>query len=150
MKGDLYPQFPTLNQRQLGEHFGVTSHVVGRWLKSAGLREPTGQPSPAAIEGGFVEQVDLGDGHPFWAWRKKTVPFLEEQGHLRPLVALPDAASQTYLVGPFIARSCGEDGDGHEVVDANGTVGVWVRGEDNAKAVVALMNLGHQYRGLWK
>ena len=109
----------------------------------------TGEPSPQAIEGGYVEQVDLGDGsHPFWTWRKKVVAFLEEQGHLRPLVS--DVAPQTHLVGPFTARSHGDDGDGHEIVDANGVVGVWVRGEENAKAVVALMNLGHQYRSLWK
>jgi hypothetical protein len=71
------------------------------------------------------------------------------QGHVRPLVEQADAAPQTHLVGPFTTRPCDPDGDGHVIADANGLVGVWVRGEQNAKTLMTLMNLGHQFRGLW-
>ena len=149
MRSDLYPQFLTLNQRQLGEYFGVSSHVTGRWLKAAGLRDPSGSPSLVAIEADFVVRVDVGDGiRPFWAWTKKTVEFLEQQGHMRPLVDTDGAPPETQLTGPFTSRS--NDGDGHEIVDSNGVVGVWVRGEENAKEVVMLMNLSHERRSLWK
>lgn len=149
MRNDLYPQFSTLNQKQIGEHFGVSSHVVGRWLKEVGLREPSGEPSPSAVEAGFVEAVDLGDGtRPFWVWRKKTVDYLEEQGHPRLPFVGGDSVPVGRLVGPFTAKTHGADG--HEIVDANGITGVWVRGEENAKMVMNLMNLGHQYKGLWK
>ena len=147
MKGDLYPQFPTLNQRQIGEHFGVSSHVVGRWLAECGLRD-AGVPSPAAIDAGFVEQVDPGDGRrPFFAWRKKTVDHLESLGHMRAPVPAEEPVSTTRLTGPFTGRRSG--GEGFEIVDGNGLVGVWVRGEENANTLVKLMNLGHEHRGLW-
>ena len=149
MRKDLYPQFATLNQRQIGEHFLEGSHVIGKWLKAAGLRLPSGEPSQAAIDGGFVEQVDLGDGRPpFWSWNKKVIPFLEKQGHMRPLIDEPD--SGTGFIGPFTARQSGTDGDGYELPDSRGIVGVWVRGEGNAKEIVGLMNLGHKLRGMWK
>jgi hypothetical protein len=149
MKSDLFPHFSTLTQKQIGEHFGVSSVIVGRWLKEAGLRQRNGEPTQAAIDAGFAEPVDLGDGtRPFWAWRKKMVEFLEKQGHVRPLVEMPDAPPQNHLTGPFTSRS--NDGDGHEILDSNGVVGVWVRGEENAKEVVMLMNLSHERRGLWK
>jgi hypothetical protein len=149
MKNDLYPQFPTLNQRQIGEHFGVSSHVVGRWLKEVGLREPNGEPTPSAVEAGFAEPVDLGDGtHPFWVWQKKTVDYLEQHGHPRlPLVG-SDPLPVDHLVGPFTVKSHGADG--HQIMDANGITGVWVRGEENATLVKNLMNLANEYRGWWK
>lgn len=41
---------------ELGRLYGVSSHVVGRWLKNLGLRTESGQPSNQAFADGFVSQ----------------------------------------------------------------------------------------------
>jgi hypothetical protein len=60
---------------ELGKHYGVTSHVVGRWLKEIGLRTDDGKPSTDAFKGDYVSQrPSRGIGTYYWVWhRDKTV-----------------------------------------------------------------------------
>jgi hypothetical protein len=143
---DLYPAFETLNQRQLGHLFGVSSHQVGRWLKEIGLRRYDGEPAQKAIDEGIAAPVNLDDGtHPFWAWAKEaTVRILEAAGHARVSAATTPLAPLPQLLGPFTAKRSDAEGDGFEVADSNGLVAIWCRGEELAGRVVKLLNLAHE------
>ena len=68
-----------ITMREIGEQYGVSSHVVGKWLKGLGLRTPEGKPSRAAFAGGFCAQRWApGLVGYCWAWhRSKTTEVLE-------------------------------------------------------------------------
>jgi len=148
MKNDLFPCFDYLTQTQLGTFFGETSHVVGRWLKEIGLRDAFGQPTRQAFKDGLAKQV-VAEPLRFIAWHKeRIVGMLVHAGH-----PLKDAASDQQpaltLKGPFTVRCSSPEGDGYEVVDSNGIVGVWVRGEVNARWIELLMNYAYDH-GKWQ
>jgi hypothetical protein len=70
-----------LSMREIGEQLGVTSHVVGRKLKEAGLRTQEGNPSAEAIEGGYTKAVQMYETFPLYVWhQEKTLRVL------RPLI----------------------------------------------------------------
>lgn len=142
MLNDPFPKFSFLTLTQLGELFGVSSHVVGRRLHEIGLRLPNGEPCQRAIDAGLVQKVTPGNGsHFFWSWEKeRTIQILELIGCRR---VQPQPPAPT-LTGPFSARSNGE-GDGFEISDANGVVAIWGRGEGLSKTIVALLNLAHKH-----
>ena len=146
---DPYP-FPSLNQSQLGEYFGVTSHVVGRWLKDCGMRLPNSQPSEDAIAAGVAVQVDLADGRrPFWAWGKEAaIKVLEASGHRRLGPPKPTSPPPLKLTGPFTAHQSDPEGDGFEIADSHGVVALWCRGQLMADRMVKLLNLC-QKNGIW-
>jgi len=137
-------KYKIMSQTQLGRLFGVTSHVVGRWLVEIGLRTSKGRPSTAAHQGGYCEISPChGNGY-HWVWNvEKTVPALEQAGHRRMSPPPLDLVEPPSLVGPFEAREC-EDGR-IEVVSSDGNVGVIVVGERNAKTVLNLLNLANRY-----
>jgi hypothetical protein len=68
--------------KQIGEVFGISSHVVGRKLKALGYRTPSGKPSSEAFGAGLVQQKFTDDyANYLWAWDKdRTVRLLEESG----------------------------------------------------------------------
>jgi hypothetical protein len=68
--------------KEIGQLFGVTSHVIGKKLKEIGLRTKDGKPSHAAFNGGFCDQRWTTDSANYcWAWEKtKTVEALEQCG----------------------------------------------------------------------
>lgn len=58
-----------LSLTELGRVYGVSSHVVGRWLKGLGLRTADGRPSPEAFAQGYVSQrPSRQPGTYFWIW----------------------------------------------------------------------------------
>ena len=68
--------------RQLGEVFGVSSHVIGRALKQMGLRTQDGKPTYRAQENGLV-MLAAGPQPwvPLWLWhRELTTALLEDAG----------------------------------------------------------------------
>lgn len=73
-----------LSLTQLGELFGVSRVVMGRWLHEIGLRE-NNEPTAQAIKEGFcVEGERPADWVPFWIWHAdKTIALLEQHGHTR-------------------------------------------------------------------
>ena len=75
-------RFSFSTMRQLGEIFGVSSHVVGRALKQMGLRTPDGKPTYRAQDDGLV-MLAAGPQPwvPLWLWhRELTTALLEEAG----------------------------------------------------------------------
>ena len=136
----MHEHFRTLSQRQLGELFGVSSHVIGRWLVAAGLRTTDNKPSQYAHEHHYCERTQNGPTGYFWTWdRLKTIKALEADGHVR--VDLPSAAEPT-LKGPFQSR---KSGDFFELVGADGAVSIWVEGDKIANFVTALLNVAHKH-----
>ncbi len=122
-----------VNQTQLGELFGGTSHDVGRWLDAIGLRSG-GRPTRKAFEGGYVSPAGYG-----YVWQQeKTVAALEEAGHKR----VPQKTT-TRITGPFSMVESGLDA--YQILNGDGTVSVWVMGDRNANIVTQLLNLAYKY-----
>jgi hypothetical protein len=140
MEAAMKPPDTFKRMTDLGKHFGVSSHKIGRWLTDIGLRE-NGSPSHSAFAGGYVKSAPNGrnDGY-FWVWHHaKTVAALEQTGHRQidqPI--LPDR-----LVGPFESRANG--GDGYEIIGGDGATVAWVRGELGATKIKNLLNLAHRH-----
>lgn len=70
---------------QLGKLYGVSSHVVGRWLKGLGLRNEDGKPSCQAFAECYVAQrPSRQPGTYFWTWhREKTTALLDNMCYPR-------------------------------------------------------------------
>jgi hypothetical protein len=68
-----------LSLTDLGRLYGVSSHVVGRWLKGLGLRTKDGRPSGEAFAQGYVTQrPSRQPGTYFWIWHAdKTTAILD-------------------------------------------------------------------------
>jgi hypothetical protein len=63
-----------LSQTELGRLYGVSSHVVGRWLKGMGLRTEGGQPSPMAFREHLVTQrPSTQPGTYYYVWHRQKV-----------------------------------------------------------------------------
>ena len=144
IENDLFPVFDFLTQTQIGKVFGASAMQVGRWLMSLGLKERDGRPSAKAERAGLVQMV--GDGRSqFPAWRKDmVVELLVKAGHqpkpfTNPTLTIPQ------LAGPFSARLNDADGEGYEIMDANGVVGIWAWGQAISEKLVKLLNLASQH-----
>jgi hypothetical protein len=72
-----------LSLSEIGKIYGVSSHVVGRWLKSLGLRNEGGRPSGKAFNGGYVAQRPSRQPDTFYyVWHPdKTTAILDEMAH---------------------------------------------------------------------
>jgi len=75
---------------ELGEMFGVTSHIIGRWLCDAGLRtrddrpgkKPGWRPSQRALSRGMVRKAASGEKGYYYLWQvTKTIKALQDAGH---------------------------------------------------------------------
>lgn len=133
----------------IGRRCGVSCRVVGKWLADLGLRHIGGSPSREAFEAGLVKKAPTnrgdGDGY-FYVWQiARTVGLLEKAGHKQagrhddPL----KAAETRTLIRPFSHRPNG--GDGYEIINGDGVVFGWIRGEAAANAVVRLLNLADEH-----
>ena len=127
-----------VNQTRLGEFFGGTSHDVGRWLDAIGLRSG-GYPTRMAFAGGYVSSAGLQYGY---RWhRDKTIAALEQAGHKR----VPQK-STAKIKGPFSTIENGHNA--FQILSGDGTVAIWVIGQENADFVTRLLNLAHKHRRL--
>lgn len=72
--------FEYVTQGQIGKRFGVSSHVIGRWLVTIGLRNFDKTPSEKALQGGFFkEHYDQDRGIHFPVWHAdKTIAALDD------------------------------------------------------------------------
>ena len=68
-----------LSLTELGRLYGVSSHVVGRWLKGLGLRTEDGRPSEKAFSEDYVSRrPSRHPGTYFWIWHTdKTTGILD-------------------------------------------------------------------------
>jgi hypothetical protein len=136
-------RFEFMSMTQIGECFGVSSHQVGKWLVAMGLRTEANKPSRDAFDGGYVKVgPSRGQGYN-WVWHsEKTIKALEEAGHRLALHPASELLAHCKLNGPFEHRRNPQFG--HEVVNGDGTVVVWVRGDDNADFLCKLLNSAHR------
>jgi hypothetical protein len=72
-----------LSLTELGRLYGVSSHIMGRWLVALGLRTGDKKPSTAAFQGGYVTQrASTRPGTYFWVWHaQRTMRMLGEAGY---------------------------------------------------------------------
>ena len=68
-----------LSLTEIGKLYGVSSHVVGRWLKNLGLRTESGSPSIQAFNEKYVSQrPSRQPGTYYHVWdAKKTTDLLD-------------------------------------------------------------------------
>ena len=80
-----------LSLTDLGRLYGVSSHVVGRWLKGLGLRTKDGRPSAEAFAQGYVAQrPSRQPGTYFWIWHAdKTTAILDGMRYPRAVLDPP-------------------------------------------------------------
>jgi hypothetical protein len=71
-----------LSLTELGRHYGISAVQIGRLLGSAGLRLPSGEPSPAALADGLAQRQQVGHHHQALWSRHGCAPHLERQGLL--------------------------------------------------------------------
>lgn len=137
-------RYPRMTLTQIGQLFGVTNQMVGKWLASAGLRDDRGKPTRQAHDGGYCETAPSRNDGFFWSWRpEKVVPVLETLGHRMLSMPPVDLVEPPPLVGPFGLRT---DADGFtEVTNADGTLAALVPGRPQAEKLVAVMNLAHKH-----
>lgn len=72
---------------ELGRLYGVSSHAVGQWLTTIGLRTPKKKPSAKAHQGGYVDQRgSTQPGTYFWVWHaERTMRVLDDAGFKTPV-----------------------------------------------------------------
>lgn len=132
-------RFEYMSQTELGELFGVTSHVIGKWLAAIGLRENK-TPSTAAIEAKMVTLVPARNEHYNWVWHSdRTVAALEKAGHRRIYNPPLHLVAPVKLNGPFTKR--GNNQNGYDIVNGDGFVAIVVSGQNTAELLVKLLNL---------
>lgn len=135
----------TMNQTDLGRLFGVTSHVIGRWLTKAGLKGVT--PTPQAIRDGYAVSCPFDETRAGWYWvPDKVVPVLLADGHeLVPdlpidLVVIPD------LHGPFEISQA----DPRVILNGDKSVALRAGSARNARAIHHFLLLAESVGGLAK
>lgn len=150
---DPFPSFSHLTQTQLGQLFGVTAHVVGRWLKELGLRMPDGRPTPQVVASGEAQQCSPAGMSTFWVWEKRRiVDRFETAGHRRvqtadeqptpppPLHASGQCGVSETAVLPSIFSRPLNNGK-FEIVWPDRVVRAWVDGEMLAQQVARVLSL---------
>lgn len=128
------------NQTALGTYFGVSSHVVGRWLDELGLWKVGHAPTRKAFDLGLPKKAPTNRGNgngSYFIWHiRKTVKLLEEAGHRRIQKESP-SAPKPILVAPFSLR---QSGDYFEILNADGDVFCWCLGEKATAFIVQIFN----------
>ncbi len=81
-----------LSLTEIGRLYGVSSHVVGRWLRGLGLRTDEGKPSAEAFQRGFVAQrPSRHPGTYFWVWNaERTLELLDGMRYSRAGLEMPE------------------------------------------------------------
>lgn len=142
----MYQQYKFVNQTQLGRMFGVTSHVMGRWLVEIGLRTVDLKPSRKAFDGGFMTKADTGRGAGwYYVWhRRKTIAALEAAGYKRvETTPAPVANGGGGLKGPFELHP--SDNDIFELRNTDGQFNVRIFGRKDAELLLRMLNLAHKH-----
>lgn len=135
--------YKNMTQTQLGKLFGVTSHVIGDWLKQLGLRDDDGKPTRDAHEGDFCEKGPSGPTGYCWVWNsEKTVAVIREAGHV--LVPNPphNLVAPAILNGPFsVTKLAGSE---FAVENNDRSVSLWANNQMTADVVAKILNIAHK------
>lgn len=135
----MYNEYEYLTQKQIGEHFGVSSHQIGRWLVKVGLREDK-WPTDRAKWDGFARKIEA-NGKTFFAWhREQTICELERFGYRRLAQELDGPAEQKHEFG-LIPK---EDGS-FEVVGPTDKLAIRATEKQAAEEIVKILNLAAKH-----
>ena len=75
---------PWSSMTDIGRIFGLSAAEVGRLLKTMGLRDSTGQPTPDARARNLVTSRPVTSGYTLCVWhRAKVSNLIQDQGHVR-------------------------------------------------------------------
>lgn len=131
--------------RELGKHFGATSHEIGRWLVEIGLRTQSKEPSQKAIAGGYCKKQSFDGPGLQVVWHVgKTIAALEAAGHQQIVTPPPmPVPTSTGLVGPFTLEQSGING--YVIRGGDGATAIWLYGKAAARTVLNLLNLAYQH-----
>ena len=109
-------------QTQLGKLFGATSHDVGKWLVSCGLKDKeTRMPTREAHNEMYCDTAPSGQSNYSWEWvAEKTVKRLISAGHPLATELPPELVEPPELVGPFQMKTASSkiilNGEGRPVL----------------------------------
>lgn len=138
----------------LGDRYGVTSHVMGRWLAALDVRTVGAGPTSRAFELGLVKEVPHGRGDGcFWVWHvTKVTALLTQAGHalikgLDPAGAVQGMTAidrnDNPLAGPFDRI---QSGDGWLIVNRDGRTILWSMDGGVADTVLKLLQLAYRHK----
>jgi hypothetical protein len=132
--------------RELGKHFGASSHEIGRWLVEIGLRTESKEPSQMAIAGGYCKRQSFDGPGLLVVWHvAKTIAALEAAGHKQivkpPTMPVP---TSTGLTGPFTLEQSGING--YLIRGGDGATALWLYGEEATQKVLHLLNVADKHR----
>lgn len=135
------------NQTGLGLYFGVSSHVIGRWLAELKLRVVHGNPTMLARSLGLVTKAARGQGRhgTYYVWhRQRTILLLEQAGH-KP-VDVPDEFRwlkfDGALTGPFDLLPVGDES--YVIRNCQGRSCGCYENRETAAKIALLLNLAHE------
>lgn len=128
-------QYEFVTQTQIGKHFGVSSHDIGKWLVKVGLREGS-WPSEKAKWDGLVKKIDA-NGKVFFAWhRERTISELERHGYRRLAQELDQPADDKPLFGVTPL-----EGEMFEIIGPTDKVSIRTTEKVAAEELVRVLNL---------
>ncbi|HBN78430.1 MAG TPA: hypothetical protein DD473_21995 [Planctomycetaceae bacterium] len=132
-----------MNITEVGRIFGISSHVLGNWLKENGFRRGYGNPSPEAYERKLVDTSynTYGTYNVLWD-AEKLSQILEEAGFEKVNPPPDDLVEQVDLEGPFSIEPT-DDGP-INLVDGNQNRLITVHGQSNSVVVAKILNLAHE------
>ena len=131
-----------LTQTQLGKLFGATSHDVGKWLVSCGLKDKgTRMPTREAHNEKYCDTAPSGQSNYSWEWvADKTVRRLISAGHPLATELPPELVEPPELVGPFQMKTASSkiilNGEGRPVLQM--TV------PEHSKAMLRILDAAHR------
>jgi hypothetical protein len=136
-------RFTHMSQTQLGKLFGVTSHAIGEWLRSLGLRAEDGTPTRKAKEGHFCKQTVAGEKGTLWVWNSETtVAALIKAGHLLLLNPPQNLVAPANLNGPFRLRN--QPSSEFVIENGDGSVSIWANNRMTADVIARILNAAHK------
>lgn len=124
-------KYEFMPMKAIGQLFGETSHKVGKWLQTIGLRDIEGKPTNQAYSGGFIEQRFFNNCYTNYWHTVKTVEELKRAGH-QPIPNPPeDLVKHESINPPFSMQK--NLWNGYNILNGDGSIAMTVYGEKNAK-----------------
>jgi hypothetical protein len=134
-------KYKTMSQSQLGKLFGVSSHVIGKWLVDVGLRSVRKRPTWDAHQEGFCESAPSGQSGFHWIWNsERTVRRLVDAGHDLVIAPPEELVLTSPLVGPFRILESNEC----DILSGDGAIAVRAASPKTAEVVLRLLNLAYK------